>query len=242
MIQIIPAIDIIGGRCVRLCQGDYGKVKTYDASPVDMARAFEDCGVGRLHLVDLDGAKASDTVNIRTLEAIASSTSMELEWGGGISSDRALQDIFNAGATSGIIGSLAIRQSEVFKRWLNGFGPKKIILGADVRGRSVAIHGWTQDSGMDISELIDSFLPDGLEEVICTDISRDGMLQGPNTGLYTDLKEKYPQLIFTVSGGISSMSDIEALEAAGLQRVIAGKAIYENRITLKEIEKWSLRG
>ena len=242
MIQIIPAIDIIGGHCVRLCQGDYGKVKIYDASPVDMARAFEDCGVGRLHLVDLDGAKASDTVNIRTLEAIASSTSMELEWGGGISSDRALQDIFNAGATSGIIGSLAIRQAEVFKRWLNGFGPKKIILGADVRGHSVAIHGWTQDSGMDISELIDSFLPDGLEEVICTDISRDGMLQGPNTELYTDLKEKYPNLIFTVSGGISSMSDIEALEAAGLQRVIAGKAIYENRITLKEIEKWSLRG
>ena len=198
--------------------------------------------MGRLHLVDLDGAKASETVNIRTLEAIASATSMELEWGGGISSDRALQDIFNAGATSGIIGSLAIRQSEVFKRWLNGFGPKKIILGADVRGRSVAIHGWTQDSGMDISELIDSFLPDGLKEVICTDISRDGMLQGPNTELYTDLKEKYPQLIFTVSGGISSMSDIEALEAAGLQRVIAGKAIYENRITLKEIEKWSLRG
>lgn len=242
MIQIIPAIDIIGGRCVRLSQGDYGKVKTYDASPVDMARAFEDCGVGRLHLVDLDGAKASDTVNIRTLEAIASATSMELEWGGGISSERALQDIFNAGATSGIIGSLAIRQPETFRIWLQTFGPRKIILGADVRGRSVAIHGWAEDSGMDISNLIDGFLPDGLEEVICTDISRDGMLQGPNTELYTDLQKNYPQLVFTVSGGISSMADIEALELAGLQRVIAGKAIYENRITLKEIERWSLRG
>lgn len=239
MIQLIPAIDIIDGRCVRLSKGDYDSKKVYDASPLDMAMAYADCGVRRIHLVDLDGAKQSVPVNLQTLEAIASKVDIEIEWGGGISSDAALADAFNAGATCGIIGTVAALKPELFRGWLKKFGPARMILGSDVRDRKVAVKGWLEDTELTIDTQIDGFLPDGLSQVICTDISKDGMLQGPAVALYEDLQSKYPSVDFTVSGGISSMADIETLESCKLRKVIIGKAIYEGRITLADIEKWS---
>lgn len=239
MIEIIPAIDIIEGRCVRLSKGDYLQKKVYDASPLDMAMQYADCGVRRIHLVDLDGAKASRPVNLKTLETIASKVGQELEWGGGLSSDEALRSCFDAGAGCGIIGSVAVKQAELMHGWLRRFGPEKIILGADVRGRKVAVKGWQEDSEVSIDNLISSFLPDSLSQVICTDISRDGMLQGPSFGLYSELADSFPSVTFTVSGGISSLRDIEKLEEMGQKKVIVGKAVYEGRITLKQIEQWS---
>lgn len=239
MIEIIPAIDIIDGRCVRLTKGDYSQKKVYDSSPVDMALQYADCGVKRIHLVDLDGAKASEPRNLKTLEQIASKVDVEIEWGGGISGDDALRSMFDAGADCGIIGSIAVRQPDLMHGWLKAFGPERIILGADVRGRMIAVKGWLEDSAVSIEKLIGDFLPDGLSQVICTDISRDGMLQGPSFELYTELQDLFPDIIFTVSGGISSFDDVEKLDAMGQKRVIVGKAIYEGRISLKQIEQWS---
>lgn len=242
MIQIIPAIDIIGGRCVRLTRGDYSAKKTYDASPLDMALRYEDCGVRRIHLVDLDGAKEGSPANLRTLEEIASRLGTELEWGGGIATDADIRSVFNAGATQAIIGSVAVMKPDLFRGWLRVQGPSRIILGADIRGRKVAVKGWQEDSAEEIDTLVEAFLPDGLKELICTDISRDGMLQGPSFGLYGELQEKWPDLTITVSGGISCTDDIERLDGMGLRRVIVGKAIYEGRITLEQIRLWSQNG
>ena len=241
MIEIIPAIDIIEGRCVRLSQGDYGRSKVYDALPLDMALAYQDAGVGRLHLVDLDGAKQSAPANLRVLDQLASRTSMEIEWGGGIKSLDALRSVFDAGATYGICGSVAALKPELFREWLLAYG-LKVILGADIKDGKVAVNGWLAETELGIEELIDKFAGDGLGNVICTDISRDGMLQGPSFDLYKDLQQRYDAIDITVSGGISSMADIEKLEELALRKVIVGKAIYEGRITLKDIERWSLRG
>lgn len=240
MIKILPAIDIIGGRCVRLSQGDYAQKKVYDASPADMAAAYSDCGVSRIHIVDLDGARLSAPANLKVLEEVASRCTCEIEWGGGISSGQALADVFNAGATQAIIGSVAALHPEQFSEWLGAFGGSKLILGADVRDGKVAVKGWQEETAQTIDSLVEAFLPAGLGEVICTDIGRDGMLQGPSTGLYIRLQNQWKNVDFTVSGGISCMNDIETLNEAGLRRVIVGKAIYENRITLKDIERWSL--
>ena len=241
MIQIIPAIDIIDGRCVRLSQGDYDRKKVYDASPLDMALAYQDAGVGRLHLVDLDGAKQSAPANLRVLEQLAYRTSLEIEWGGGIKTLDALKAVFDSGATYGICGSVAALKPGLFREWLIAFGAK-VILGADIRDAKVAVNGWLEDTRLSIEELIDLFAGDGLGNVICTDISKDGMLQGPSFELYRDLQQRYDTIDITVSGGISGMADIEKLEELGLRKVIVGKAIYEGRITLKDIERWSLRG
>ena len=241
MIEIIPAIDIIEGRCVRLSQGDYGRSKVYDALPLDMALAFQDAGVNRLHLVDLDGAKQSAPANLRVLEQLAYRTSMEIEWGGGIKSADALRAVFDSGATYGICGSVAALKPELFREWLIAFGAK-LILGADIRDGKVAVNGWLAETELGIEELIDMFSGDGLGNVICTDISKDGMLQGPSFELYKDLQQRYDAIDITVSGGISCMDDIEKLEEMSLRKVIVGKAIYEGRITLKDIERWSLRG
>lgn len=238
MIQIIPAIDIMDGRCVRLTKGDYGSRKTYDNSPLDMALQYEDCGIKRIHLVDLDGAKAGRPMNQRTLETIASKTSLELEWGGGISSGEALRSIFDAGCNHAIIGSVAALHPQEFENWLQEFGPSRIILGADVRDGKVAVKGWLEDSQTGIRELLDRFCAKGLGETICTDISRDGMLQGPNTKLYTDLQSAYPGTDIIVSGGISNMDDIVSLDECNLRKVIVGKAIYEGRISLKQLKEW----
>lgn len=238
MIQIIPAIDIIDGRCVRLTKGDYSLKTVYDGAPEDVALSYADCGVRRIHIVDLDGAKLSCPQNLRSLEKIASRVNCEIEWGGGIKDDRALRDVFNAGGTKAIIGSVAALKPELFEFWLKRYG-KAMILGADIREGKVSVSGWQEDTPLRVEDMVERFAPFGLEEVIVTDISRDGMLQGPSDSLYTALQERYPANSFTVSGGISSMDDIERLNALGLRKVIVGKAIYEKKISLKDIEKWS---
>ena len=238
MIRIIPAIDLIDGRCVRLTRGDYLQKKVYDGSPADVARSYADCGVERIHLVDLDGAKTGSPKNLRTLEAIASAVSCELEWGGGIADDAALQGAFDAGATHAIVGSVAARKPDLFEAWLAQYGAR-MILGADVRDGRIAISGWQDSSPLGIEDLVSRFLPLGLKECIVTEISRDGMLQGPAADLYVRLQRDFPTLSFTVSGGISGMDDIRMLDALKLKKVIVGKAIYENRISLKDIALWS---
>ena len=237
---IIPAIDLIDGRCVRLTQGDYGQKKEYSADPLDMAKQYEDCGVSRLHIVDLDGAKAKQPCNLRTLEKIASGTSLDIEWGGGIKDSVSLRSALDAGAGRIICGSVAVDNREEFLSWLSEFGSSKIILGADVRDGKVATHGWLKDSGLTLAELMDWYVPAGLTQMICTDISKDGMLQGPDFEFYVDLKRAFPTVDVTLSGGISCMADIEKAAQLGLHSVIVGKAIYEGRISLKEIESWLL--
>ena len=239
-INIIPAIDLIDGKCVRLTKGDYSQKKQYDASPLDMALRYQDIGIRRLHLVDLDGAKSSSPRNLHVLEEIATRTSLDIEWGGGIKSDEALRDAFNAGAHHLIIGSVAVSRPELFARWLEQYGGDRLILGADVNDGRVAINGWMDQSEQTIEALIDRFRPNGLREVICTDIAKDGMLQGPSFDLYARLQAAYPELDIIVSGGISAMDDIYRLNEMHLRHVIVGKAIYEGRITLEEIEKCTI--
>ena len=226
---------------MRLTQGDYADKKVYEQEPVDMAKMYADCGVRRLHVVDLDGAKAKEPCNLRVLERLATETSLDIEWGGGIKSGDALRMAINAGANRVICGSVAVDNSELFASWLQEYGAGHVILGADVRGRNVATHGWLKESEVSIDAIIEQFLPFGLKQLICTDISKDGMLQGPNFALYTELKEKYPMVDTTLSGGISSMDDIRKAQELGLHSVIIGKAIYEGRITLKELEQWLLK-
>ena len=203
-----------------------------------MSLQYADCGVRRIHMVDLDGARESRPVNLRTLEEVAVRTGLEIEWGGGIADADALSSIFSAGATQAIVGSVAALKPELFRSWLQRFGAEKMLLGSDVRNGAVAVKGWQESTALTISEQIGWFLPDGLKYVICTDISRDGMLQGPSFELYSSLMEEFPGVVFTVSGGISSMSDIERLDTLGLPKVIVGKAIYENRISLEAIKRW----
>lgn len=237
-IEIIPAIDIIDGNCVRLSQGDYAQKSVYADTPVDMARKYADAGVRRIHLVDLDGAKAGEPCNLKTLEAIAKLGLVDTEWGGGIKSHQHLQSVIDAGAGHAIIGSVAVKEPQLMDQWLRKHGGENIILGADLRKGKVSVSGWMEDSRLSIHDLMDRFLPRGLREVIVTDISKDGMMSGPNTQLYIDLAKRYPDQIFTVSGGISSMEDIENLNRLGLERVIVGKAIYEGHITLSQIREF----
>ena len=241
MTQIIPAIDIIDGRCVRLTKGDYLQKKVYDASPVDMALRYADCGVARIHMVDLDGAKAGAPRNLPVLESCAAKSGLEIEWGGGLSDSGALRSAFSAGATQAIAGSVAALKPGLFREWLAAFGPERILLGSDVRDGKVAVRGWQESSPLTIEEQIRMFLPDSLEEVICTDISRDGMLQGPSVELYRALMQDFPTIRFTASGGVQAMGDIEALDTLGMPKAIVGKAIYEHRITLEEITQWQLQ-
>ena len=238
MIELIPAIDIIGGRCVRLSQGDYERQTTYDAEPADMVKRFADCGVKRVHVVDLDGAKAAQPENLPTLEKMAGVNGVSIEWGGGLKTETAVRQVFDAGAAYAIVGSVAAKQPDLFTTWLNAFGAERMVLGADVREGKVSVSGWQEDLNLGIEALIDTFQPHGLRQVICTDISRDGMLQGPSFDLYTQLQAAYPDIDFTVSGGISSMDDIRRLNSLNLRKVIIGKAIYEGRISLKEIETY----
>ena len=237
MIEVIPAIDIIDGRCVRLSQGDYGRSKTY-GDPLDMAKAFADAGASRVHLVDLDGAKASSPANLAVLEKIASLGALRSEWGGGIKSAQALRSVFDAGADWAIVGSIAALEPDLFAQWLQAFGPERLILGADVKNARIAVKGWLEESALGIEDLLEKFRPCGLVQVICTDISKDGMLCGPSEEMYTQLKTRFPEMEFTVSGGISKNADIERIKELGLPRVIVGKAFYEGRITLKELAKW----
>lgn len=242
MIQIVPAIDLIGGRCVRLTKGDYGRKKVYDASPAEMVRRYAECGAGRIHIVDLDGAKSGRPENLRVLEECASAASVPVEWGGGISSPEALKSVFDAGAAYAIAGSKAVSDPGMVSGWMEGY-PGRIILGADVRlsGEEwrVAVKGWTELSAISLDELIDRYLPFGVKEVISTDISVDGCLSGPSVALYRHLLGRFPQIRVVASGGVASMEDVRALDAAGVPAVVVGKAIYEGHITMEELAEWS---
>ena len=224
---ILPAIDLIGGRCVRLTQGDYAQQKVYDADPASMVLQFVQHGMHRIHVVDLDGAKAASPQNLNTLQQLAAINGAEIEWGGGIKSEQALNAVFAAGARYAVVGSVAAQSPELFEHWLHLYGPERMVLGADVKQGRVSVNGWQHEVDMTIDQLIDRFFPHGLSQVICTDISRDGMLQGPATELYVRLQHKYPTIDITVSGGISCMEYIHKLENLVLSKLIVGKAIYE---------------
>lgn len=236
MMTILPAIDLIGGRCVRLTQGDYAQQKQYEADPVDMVHQYINHGLHRIHVVDLDGAKASSPQNLDTLRTLAAVEGVEIEWGGGIKTEQALADVFAAGASYAVVGSVAAQRPEWFEAWLQKYGADRMVLGADVKQGRVSVNGWQEEVDLTIDQLIDRFLPYGLSQVICTDVSRDGMLQGPATDLYIRLQKKYPTVDITVSGGISCMDDIISLQSLGLRKVIVGKAIYEGRIALKDLQ------
>jgi phosphoribosylformimino-5-aminoimidazole carboxamide ribotide isomerase len=239
MIELIPAIDIIDGKCVRLSQGDYGSKKVYNENPVEVALEFEANGIRRLHVVDLDGAASHHVVNYRTLEQIASRTSLIIDFGGGIKSDEDLILAFNNGAEMVTGGSIAVKNPERFTRWLERYGCKKIILGADVKDRLIAVNGWKDETTMELFSFLNDYIHKGIEKVICTDIGRDGMLEGPSIELYKEILEQHSNLYLMASGGVSSMADIIALDEAGVPGVIFGKAFYEGRITMKELYDYS---
>lgn len=237
MIEIVPAIDIIGGRCVRLTQGDYGLKKEY-GDPFEMAQKFENHGIRRLHLVDLDGARERRVVNYKILEQIASRTSLVIDAGGGVRSDEDLRIVFESGATMVTGGSIAVKDRELFLKWLDQYGADRIVLGADFRAGKVAVSGWHEATALGLRDFIAGFRTEGVEKVICTDIDKDGMLEGPSLETYKELKAQDNQLYLIASGGISKMKDIELLDEAGIDGVIVGKAIYEGRIKLKTVESY----
>ena len=237
MIEIIPAIDIIDGKCVRLSQGDYAEKKIYNENPLEVAQMFEDAGIKRLHLVDLDGAKAKYIVNYKVLEQISSKTSLIIDFGGGIQSDKDLDIAFSSGASMITGGSIAVRDRELFTSWIEKYGSEKIILGADCKDHKIAVSGWQESTELDIISFINSYREKGITKVVCTDISKDGMLAGTSIDLYKEILKEFPDLYLIASGGVSCAQDILDLETANVPSVILGKAIYENRITLKEIEQ-----
>jgi phosphoribosylformimino-5-aminoimidazole carboxamide ribotide isomerase len=238
MIELIPAIDIIDGKCVRLSQGDYNSKKVYNENPVEVAKELEDHGIRRLHVVDLDGAASHHVVNYRTLEQITAHTSLIVDFGGGVKSDEDLVIAFESGAQMVTGGSIAVKDPELFHHWLRTYGSEKIILGADVKDRKIAVNGWKDESTCELFPFLKGYVEKGIRKVICTDISCDGMLQGPSTGLYKEILELHPDLYLIASGGVSCANDIRMLDAAGVPAVIFGKALYEGRITFKELENF----
>lgn len=238
MIELIPAIDLIDGKCVRLSQGDYDSKKVYNENPVEVAREFEDHGIRRLHVVDLDGAASHHVVNYRTLERIASCTSLAIDFGGGVKSDEDLRIAFESGAQMVTGGSVAVKDPALFARWIDTYGGDKIILGADVKERKIAVNGWKDETACDLFPFLDDYLRRGITKAICTDIACDGMLQGPSLALYKEILERHPSLHLIASGGVSSVDDIEALQEAGVPAVIFGKALYEGRIRLKDLYRF----
>lgn len=238
MIEIIPAIDMIEGKCVRLTQGDYATRKVYNEDPLEVAKAFEDAGIRRLHVVDLDGAKAGHIVNYRVLEKLAGHTSLVIDFGGGLKQTKDVEIAFDCGAQMVTGGSIAVKDPETFTAWIARFGSERIILGADAKDRRIAINGWEEATDAELLPFIQKYREQGIEKVICTDISRDGMLEGPAVDLYKEILEAVPEIYLIASGGVSSIADIEKLAEANVPAVIFGKALYEGRITLKELEQF----
>lgn len=238
MIELIPAIDLIDGKCVRLSQGDYDSKKVYNENPVEVAREFEDHGIRRLHVVDLDGAASHHVVNYRTLERIASRTSLAIDFGGGVKSDEDLRIAFESGVQMVTGGSVAVKDPALFARWIDTYGGDRIILGADVKERKIAVNGWKDETACDLFPFLDDYLRRGITKAICTDIACDGMLQGPSLALYKEILERHPSLHLIASGGVSSVDDIEALQEAGVPAVIFGKALYEGCIRLKDLYRF----
>lgn len=239
MIELIPAIDLIDGKCVRLTQGDYDTKKIYNEDPLEVAKAFEQHGIRRLHVVDLDGAREGRIINYRTLERLASRTSLIIDFGGGLNEDGDLEIAFESGAQMVTGGSIAVKKPEVFSSWITKFGSGKIILGADAKERKIAVGGWKETTDRELIPFIREYHEKGITKVICTDIGRDGMLQGPATELYKEIREAVPFIYIIASGGVSSIGDIEKLEEAGIPAVIFGKAIYEGKIELKDLLRFT---
>lgn len=238
MIELIPAIDIIEGKCVRLSQGEYCSKKIYKEDPLEMAKELEDYGIRRLHVVDLDGAASKHIVNYRTLERIATYTSLVIDFGGGVKSDEDLDIAFKSGAQMVTGGSIAVLQPETFCGWIQTYGADRIILGADVKGTRIAVNGWKDDSDCEIFPFLENYNEKGVTKVICTDISCDGMLKGPSFPLYEEIKERIPQLYLIASGGVGNIEDIRKLEQAGVPAVIFGKALYEGYIALNDLKEF----
>lgn len=235
MIKIVPAIDMIDGKCVRLTQGNYDAKKIYNEDPVEVAKEFEDYGIRRLHVVDLDGAKAGRIINYRTLERIASRTSLIIDFGGGVKSEDDLVIAFESGAQMVTGGSIAVNNPDEFTRWINKYGSDRIILGADAKDKKIAVGGWEETTSVDLIPFIKDYHEKGIVSVICTDISKDGMLQGPSIDLYKEIMDNIPYIKLIASGGVSNIADIELLQEMGIPSVIVGKAIYEGNIKLKDL-------
>jgi len=235
-LEIIPAIDIIDGKCVRLTQGDYDQKKIYNEHPVEVAKQFENAGLRRLHLVDLDGAKEKKVKNWKVLESIASKTKLVIDFGGGIASENDVKIVFESGARLATVGSIAVKDEFEFVKWLMIFGADKFLLGADVKDKMIAIHGWLETSDKSIFDFVENYIGKGVQQIFCTDVSKDGKLEGPSIELYKEIISKFPALHFIASGGVATINDLMELKNIGCKAAIVGKAIYENRISLKELK------
>ncbi len=236
--EIIPAIDIIEGKCVRLTHGDYDQKKIYNEHPLEVAKEFENAGIKRLHLVDLDGAKDGAVKNWKVLETIAGKTSLVIDFGGGIKSEKDVQIVFDSGAVLATVGSVAVKDEASFIKWLEKFGAENFLLGADVKNEKITVSGWTEQTEIGIYDFIESYIQKGVKQIFCTDVSKDGALEGPSTELYKSIVQKFPGLHFIASGGVSSIDDVYKLQEIGCKGVIIGKAIYEGRIRLNELKKF----
>ncbi|MBQ1701707.1 MAG: 1-(5-phosphoribosyl)-5-[Prevotella sp.] len=235
MIELIPAIDLIDGKCVRLTKGDYNQKKIYNENPVEIAKGFEEMGFKRLHVVDLDGARSKHIVNVDVLKAITTETNLVVDFGGGIKSEEDIEKAFANGASMVTIGSIAVTQPELFLKWLDQYGAEKLILGADVKNGMISINGWKEDSAEQLLPFLKKYIDHGVKNVLCTEISKDGTLQGPALQLYQEIMAAYPQLHLIASGGVSSNEDIIALDQAGIPAVVFGKAFYEGKINIPEL-------
>jgi phosphoribosylformimino-5-aminoimidazole carboxamide ribotide isomerase len=235
LMEIIPAIDIIEGKCVRLTQGDYSQRKIYNEHPLEVARQFEDAGLRRLHLVDLDGAKEGAVRNWKVLETIAGKTALVVDFGGGIKTAADVDIVFNSGAALATVGSIAVKDGPLFVGWLQEYGAGRFLLGADVKNEKIAVSGWMETTDRWVYDFIREYIEKGVRQIFCTDVNKDGLLQGPSLELYENIVEKFPELHFIASGGVSGMDDVRRLEEVGCKGVIIGKAIYEGRISLKEL-------
>ncbi len=238
MIEIIPAIDILEGRCVRLEQGDFRMKKVYEKDPLEAAKEFEDHGIRRLHVVDLDGAKAKRVINWKVIEKIAEKTSLIMDFGGGIKETKDLKIVYDCGAVMAVIGSAAVENKALFHKWLEEYGSQKLILAADVKDRKIAVSAWDDVTDIEIISFLEENLNAGVRQVLCTDISKDGMMQGPAVELYEEITDRFPDLKIIASGGISSVNDVNRLQDSGIPAVIIGKALYEGNIKLAELKKF----
>jgi phosphoribosylformimino-5-aminoimidazole carboxamide ribotide isomerase len=238
MLKIIPAIDLIDGKCVRLTQGDYAHKKVYNENPLEVAKEFEASGIKYLHLVDLDGAKSSGVVNWKVLNQISTQTNLKIDFGGGIKSDKDLEIAFENGASQLNIGSIAVKNKELFLNWVQKYGSEKIILSADVKNEEIAVNGWQENSGINLFGFLEEYLAKGIQHVVCTDVSKDGTLQGTAIELYTKILNQFSDIKLIASGGISKIEDVDELAKTSISGVIIGKAIYENKISLKELHKY----
>jgi len=236
--ELIPAIDIIDGKCVRLTKGDFTKKIVYNDNPLDVAKGFEEAGLKRLHIVDLDGANGQGLKNLKTLENISGNTSLVIDFGGGLKTTEDIKAVFNAGASIVSIGSVAVKNPDLFSQWIIDFGPKKFLPGADVLDKKIKIHGWKENTGIDIFDFIENLIQLNIDTIFCTDISKDGMMQGPSMDLYKEILKRYPELHLIASGGISCYEDLFTLKEAGCKGAIIGKAFYEGKITMQQIDNF----